>query len=303
MREKIKVALAQISCKQGDKEENIRKIEENVRKARQKGADLVVFPELSCTGYAIKDQISELAETIPGPSTRVLEELARETETHIVFGIPELGIEKPKKFYNAAVLVGPQGFIGKYRKTYIPSSEFERDYHPGNQAAVFETELGKIGLIVCYDVFFPEVTRLARLKGAQLIVCISASPECDEGSPIESRPFLETFTAARAMENTAFMAYVNLAGVEDELRFWGGSRLIRPNGKVQVRAKYDEEDLVVGEINYADIEPVEKWVPVIKELRNEIFDELKATARARENANRSSVGQSGGERDPARPEE
>jgi len=274
VKEKIKVALAQISCKRGDKAENIRKIESRVTKAKQQGADLVIFPELSLTGYTMRDQIYELAETIPGHSTTVLEKIAKKTGAYIVFGMPELSEKTQATVYNAAVLVGPDGFIGKYRKMYLPThSVFEekRYYRPGYQTAVFETELGKIGLIICYDIFFPEVSRLTRLKGAQLIVFISASPAT-------RRTFFETLTAARAIENTAFLAYVNLVGIEDGLQFWGGSRLIGPNGKALIEAKYDEEDLVIGEINYADIRPIEAFVPILKDLRPELFEKLKETA-------------------------
>ena len=80
------------------------------------------------------------------------------------------------------------------------------------------------------------------------------------------------------MENTTFLAYVNLVGIEDGLQFWGGSRLVGPNGKTLVQAKYDEEDMVVGEINYADIRPTETFVPILKDLRPELFDKLKETA-------------------------
>jgi len=274
MKEKIKIALAQISCKRGDKAENTRKIEREVTKAKQQGAELVIFPELSLTGYTMRDQIYELAETIPGHSTTVIEKLAKKTGTYIVFGMPELSEKTQATIYNTAVLVSPDGFIGKYRKMYLPThSVFEekRYFRPGYQTPVFETELGKMGLIICYDIFFPEVSRLARLKGAELIVCISASPAT-------RKAFFETLTAARAIENTAFLAYVNLVGIEDGLQFWGGSRLIGPNGKALIEAKYDEEDLVIGEIHYADTRPTETFVPMLKDLRPELFDKLKETA-------------------------
>ena len=274
MKEKIKIALAQMSCKREDKAENLTKIEKTVIKAKKQAADLVIFPELSLTGYVVRDQIYELAETIPGPSTKVIENIAKKTKAHIVFGMPELSEKTQATIYNAAVLVGPEGFIGKYRKMYLPThSVFEekRYFRPGHQAAVFDTELGKIGLIICYDIFFPEVSRLTRLKGAQMIVCISASPAV-------RRAFFETLTVARAIENTAFLAYVNLVGIEDGLQFWGGSRLVGPNGKVLVQAKYDDEDLVMCDVDYADIRPVETFVPTLRDLRPELFDELKSQA-------------------------
>ena len=274
MKEKIKLALAQISCKQGNKTDNIKKIEKIVTKAKSQAAELVIFPELSLTGYVVRDQIYELAETIPGPSTNILENIARKTKTHIVFGMPEVSEKTHATLYNTAVLVGPKGFIGKYRKMYLPThSVFEekRYFRPGYQTVAFDTELGKIGLIICYDIFFPEVSRLTRLEGAQLIVCISASPAV-------RRMFFETLTVARAMENAAFLAYVNLVGIEDGLQFWGGSRLIGPQGKILAKAKYDEEDLVIGEVDYADIRPVEAFVPTLKDIRPELFDKLKESA-------------------------
>jgi predicted amidohydrolase len=274
MKEKFKVALAQISCKQGDKAENIRKIERNVTQAKKQGAELVIFPELSLTGYTLRDRVYELAETIPGRSIGILEKMAKKARVHLVAGMPELSEKTQATIYNTAVLIGPSGSIGKYRKMYLPThSVFEekRYFRPGYQTAAFDTELGKIGLTICYDVFFPEVSRLTRLKGAQLIVCISASPAV-------RRAFFETLTAARAIENTTFLAYVNLVGIEDGLQFWGGSRLIGPNGKTIVKAKYDEEDLVIGEVDYADINPVETFVPTLRDLRPELFDKLKEHA-------------------------
>lgn len=274
MREKFKVALAQIKCKREDKTQNMKKIEKVATRARQRGAELVIFPELSLTGYVVRDQIYELAENVPGLSTKAVESLAKKTKMHIVFGMPELSEKTQATIYNTAVLVGPTGFIGKYRKMHLPThSVFEekRYFRPGYQTAAFDTELGRIGLIICYDIYFPEITRLTRLKGAQLIVCISASPAV-------RRTFFETLTMARAIENTAFLAFVNLVGVQDGLEFWGGSRLVGPNGKVLAQAKYNEEDLVICDVDYADIKPIETFVPTLKDLRPELFDELKRHA-------------------------
>jgi predicted amidohydrolase len=235
---------------------------------------MIIFPELSLTGYVVRDQIYELAEPVPGPSTRILARIAQKAETHVIFGMPELSKGTQATIHNTAVLVGPKGYVGKYRKMYLPThSVFEekRYFRPGHEAAVFDTQLGKIGLIICYDIFFPEVTRLTRLMKAQLIVCISASPAI-------RRSFFETLTSARAVENTAFLAFVNLVGIEDGLQFWGGSRLIGPQGKILAKAKYDEEDLVIGEVDYTDIRSVETFVPTLRDLRPELFDKLKEGA-------------------------
>jgi len=271
----INVALAQISCKVADKKHNLNVMRKNIRQARDRDANLVVFPELALTGYMCRDLVYELAEPIPeGPSIRRLEEVTKKEDIHVIFGMLERSGKARATIYNTAVLLGPSGFIGKYRKMHLPThSAFEekRYFRLGYQAPVFETDIGRLGLIICYDVFFPEITRLLRLKGAQLIVCISASPAV-------RRKFFETLTVARAIENTAYLVYVNLVGVEDGLQFWGGSRIVAPNGKIISQAKYDEEDLVTERIDYADLERTEAFVPTLRDLRPELFDFLKEQA-------------------------
>jgi len=271
MKDKIKLALCQISSKRENKDANLQKIETLTKRAKQEGVDLVVFPEMSLTGYVLHDQVYGLAETIPGPSVKRVEELAKKAEMHIIFGMPELCEKAQATIYNTAVLVGPKGLIGKYRKMYLPThSVFEekRYFRPGYEPAAFQTDLGNIGLTICYDVFFPEVFRLPRLKGAQLIVCISASPAVRS-------TYFEILTAARALENTAYLAYVNLSGMEDGLQFWGGSRLVSPTGDVLAKAKYDEEDFLICEVDYADLRTAETFIPTLRDLRPELFDKLK----------------------------
>jgi len=271
MKERIALALAQMSSKREDKKENLKRIEELTIKAKGQKAELAIFPELCLTGYVLRDQIYELAETIPGPSTEQVETLARKTGMHIIFGMPELSKRTKATLYNTAVFVGPKGIIGKYRKMYLPNhSVFEekRYFRPGYQTASFTTPLGDIGLCICYDLFFPEVTRLTRLAGAKLIVCISASPSV-------RKSYFEILTAARALENTAYIAYVNLVGVQDGLQFWGGSRLVSPTGDTIAQAKYDEEDFVLCEIDFNEIRPAEAFIPTLKDLRPELFDKLK----------------------------
>ena len=274
MLKEINVALAQISCEVGDKNHNINKMRQKVEEAKKRDANIIIFPELSLTGYLTRDLTYELAEPIPGPSVKLLEETAKKENIHIIFGMLERSEKARAAIYNTAVLLSPKGFIGKYRKMYLPThSVFEekRYFRLGYQAPVFETKIGKLGLIICYDVFFPETSRLLRLKGAQFIICISASPA-------RRQRFFEVLTTARAIENTVFLAYVNLVGVENGLQFWGGSRIIAPSGSIITQAKYDEEDLVTGSIDYADLERTEAFVPTLRDLRPELFSSLKEQA-------------------------
>jgi predicted amidohydrolase len=275
MPDKVTVALGQISCKVGDKEHNIETMKKVIRQAKKKKADLIAFPELALTGYVVRDRAYELAEPIPnGPSVQLLEEIAKKEDVHIILGMIEKSAKASALLHNTAVLIGPHGYIGKYEKMYLPThSVFEekRYFRPGYQTPVFETSIGKLGMIICYDVYFPEVTRLLTLKGAKLVVCISASPSVRKG-------FFETLTAARAIENTVFLAFVNLAGIEDGLQFWGGSRIIAPSGGLISQAKYDEDDLIAATISYSDLTRVQAWVPTLRDLRPEIFNSLRQEA-------------------------
>ncbi len=274
MPKKVNVALAQISCKVGDKNYNLRKIKRYIKQAKKKHAELIVFPELALTGYTCRDLVYELAEPIPGPSVHQLEAIAKKENMHIVLGMLEKSGKAQAVLYNTAVLISPEGFIGRYQKMHLPThSVFEekRYFRGGYQTPVFDTSIGKLGLIICYDVFFPEITRLLRLKGAQLVICISASPSVRRG-------FFEVLTTARALENTMFLAYVNLVGIEDGLQFWGGSRMIAPSGKIIAQAKYDEEDMIVMEIDYSDMARVGVFVPMLRDLRPELFDSLRQQA-------------------------
>jgi predicted amidohydrolase len=276
MTQNVTIALAQIASRVADKEYNIKLMEKKIKGASQKNADLVIFPELALTGYLCRDLLYELAEPLPkGPSVQRIEKIAERENVHVAFGMIEQSEKVSAVLYNTAVLVGPSGFLGKYRKMHLPThSMFEekRYFRPGFEIPAFKTSLGKIGMIICYDVYFPELTRILKLKGAQLIICISASPSTRRG-------FFEALTVARAIENTVFLAFTNLVGIEDGLQFWGGSRLVAPSGNVIAQAKYDEEDSVVAKIDYADMKRIEAFVPALRDLRPELFDEMKREAQ------------------------
>jgi predicted amidohydrolase len=258
----------------GDKNYNLGKIKRYIKQAKKKHAELIVFPELALTGYTCRDLVYELAEPIPGPSVHQLEAIAKKENMYIILGMLEKSNKAQAVLYNTAVLISPEGFIGRYQKMHLPThSVFEekRYFRGGYQTPIFDTSMGKLGLIICYDVFFPEITRLLRLKGAQLVICISASPSVRRG-------FFEVLTKARALENTVFLAYVNLVGIEDGLQFWGGSRMIGPSGRILAQAKYDEEDMVVTNIDYSDMDRIGVFVPMLRDLRPELYDSLKEQA-------------------------
>lgn len=265
---KVKIALAQMTPTLEDKEKNLQKMDKIITEAANQEAQLVIFPELILTGYSCRDQYYSLAESIPGNSVKRIERNANKNNIHIIFGMVEEAGEG--LLYNTSVMVGPKGYIGKYRKKYLPTHlvfEEKKYFRQGYETQILETEIGKIGLMICYDIYFPEIARQLTLMGSQLIVCISASPATRKG-------YFETFISSRAMENTVFLAYVNLVGIEDGLIFWGGSRIVGPDGAIITKAKYDEEDLAIAKIDYSDIKASRIAAPVLRDLRPEIYDEL-----------------------------
>ena len=270
----VSLLLAQTGPKLGNKERNLKQISEQASKARRKNVDLLIFPELHLTGYTMRDEVSHLAEPIPGPSTRKVETIAREHRVHVIFGMPEES-EVKGVIHNTAVFVGPKGLIGKYRKIHLPThSVFEerRYYRPGQDASVFKTDIGIIGLNICYDLYFPELTRLQALQGAELVVCISASPGL-------RRRFFEGFCLSRAMENAVYLAYVNRVGVEEGLQFWGGSRVIAPNGSVLAQCKYDVEEFQICKVDLGEVSRARAFIPTIKDLEPGLFDQLRTKSR------------------------
>ena len=270
----VNLLLAQTGPKLGNKERNLKQVSEQASKARKKNIDLLIFPELHLTGYTMRDEVYHLAESIPGPSTRKVETLAREHGVHVVFGMPEES-EVKGVIHNTAVFVGPKGLVGKYRKIHLPThSVFEerRYYRPGQEASVFKTDIGTIGLNICYDLYFPELTRLQALQGAELVVCISASPGL-------RRRFFEGFCLSRAMENALYLAYVNRVGIEEGLQFWGGSRVIGPNGSVLAQCKYDVEEFQICKVDLSEVSRARAFIPTIKDLEPGLFDQLRTKSR------------------------
>ncbi|RLE78252.1 MAG: carbon-nitrogen hydrolase family protein [Thermoprotei archaeon] len=267
-----RIGLAQIKNIPASKKKNIKKIEKILLKAAKNECDLVVFPELSITGYVLKDLVYSLAEEIPGPSTEKIQSLARDYGIYVIAGLPER--EERNLIYNSAVLVGPEGLLGIYRKKHLPTYglfEEGRYFAPWRKdIKVFETPVGKIGILICFDLFFPELARTLAVKGAEMIVVLSAAPDI-------SKPFFETFVHARALENTTFVAYVNMVGFYDGIGFFGGSHVRGPLGQLIARAKLYEEDLVIADIDYSSLIYARSIRPILKDLRE---DDVKYLYRA-----------------------
>jgi len=271
---KVVVSLAQVTCQLHDKEGNLKRMRDIVRKTKGK---IVVFPELNLTGYMPRDDLFRQAETAASPMLRAIVRLAKDTKKDIVFGAPMRDEHLPGLVYNSCLLAAGTGRLYRYDKMYLPTfGPFEERvfFAEGKDVVVAEGKHAKIGLTICYDMFFPELAKLETLLGAQLLVNISAAPTT-------SRPFFRRVMPGRAVENAIFMAYCNMVGVHGSLVFGGGSVLYGTRGEEIARGKDLEEDIVEAEIDLSDIDVSRRFRPTVRDTRVEILDEIGTLLRTR----------------------
>jgi predicted amidohydrolase len=264
----LKLALAQLSPVLGDKEKNLDMMENVVKNSE---SDLVMFGELFLTGYMCRDNLTKHAEPLDGVSVNAIAKMAKEHDTHIVFGMPERSKEVQGQIFNSAVLVYPDERVERYRKLHLANfGPFEEHLYfaRGSELPVFDTDIGKIGMLICFDCFFPELSKIYALKGADVLVCISASPS-------STRIFFEKVIVARAIENTLFFTYTNLVGTELNMVFWGGNTVIGPRGDEKAKGEYFKEGIVTSEIDLKELNVAREFRPTIRETRIELFNELK----------------------------
>ncbi|MFZ3137931.1 MAG: nitrilase-related carbon-nitrogen hydrolase [Thermodesulfovibrionales bacterium] len=237
----MKAGFYQFNPAFGKKEENLKKVFSAITDA---DADLLVLPEFFATGYQFvsQEEVSELSESIPnGDTTERLSELSRQKGIYLVAGLPE---RDGDRFFNSAVLSGPDGFIGVYRKTHLFFEE-KLYFSPGDTGfKVWDTKVGRIGIMICFDWFFPEAMRALALMGADIITHPSnlVLPYCPAAMPI------------RCLENRVFAVTANRIGEENRkagqsLRFIGQSQITTPEGKIVMRAPGNDEALLIAEIN------------------------------------------------------
>jgi 5-aminopentanamidase len=239
----IRVAGAQMNPRLADVPGNLARCLELLDVAVKAGADLVVFPEAALTGYVYQslEEAIPLAEPIPGPSTDAIGDACRHLGVHAVVGLLE---SDAGAYYNASALIGPAGLIGRYRKLHLPYLGVDRFLSPGNlPPKVHETDLGRIGLSICYDLDFPEYSRVLALMGAQIIVTVTNWPDDIEFVP-------DHIVQTRARENVVNHIAVNRAGVERGVTFIGRSKVVDTMGTTLVEGNHFSEDLI-----FADIDP------------------------------------------------
>lgn len=270
---KVSVTLAQVTCQLHDKAGNLKRMRSVVERAKGK---IVVFPELNLTGYLPRDDLFGQAETIVGPTIRSVQKLAKDSRKDIVFGCPMKDERVPGLVYNSCLLATGNGRLYRYDKMYLPTfGPFEEKvfFAEGRDVVVGEGMHAKIGLAVCYDMFFPELAKLETLLGAQLLINISAAPTT-------SLPSFKRVMPARAVENAIFLAYCNMVGVHGSLVFGGGSALYSPRGEELAVGQSLEEDIVEAEVDLSDIDVARRFRPTVRDTRVEILDEIGTVLRS-----------------------
>ncbi len=270
---KVPVTLAQVTCQLHDKAGNLRRMKSIVRNTKGK---IVIFPELSLTGYLPRDDLFGQAETVVGPTVTSVLKLAKETRKDIVFGCPMKDERVPGLVYNSCLLATGEGRLHRYDKMYLPTfGPFEERvfFAEGKDVVVGEGRHAKIGLTICYDMFFPELAKLETLLGAQLLVNISAAPTT-------SLPFFRRVMPGRAVENAIYLAYCNMVGVHGSLVFGGGSVVYGPRGEELATGRSLEEDIVETEVDLSDIDVARRFRPTVRDTRVEILDEIGAVLRS-----------------------
>ncbi len=268
-----RIALAQTTSILGDVERNVTRHVEIAERALSQKADAVIFPELSLSGYTVRDLNFECAVNRDSEVLKPLRTLSKKIS--IIAGAVEA--DDRGAVYNTALLFENGDVRHIHRKVYPPTYgifEERRYFTSGRAAAVFNSErLGSIGLLVCEDLWHPSLPYIEAMSGAQLIITIAASPtrlDSGEDAVHSSTPEIYTINrehhAAYARLLGCYIAFVNRVGVEDGVNFWGGSEVVGPSGETISRAKFFDEDLIV-----VDIDP--SYVRQARQLSRHFLDE------------------------------
>jgi len=289
VRQKLPVAMIQMCCA-ADPQVNLRHALEMTRKAAQNGAKLICLPELFQSRYFCQSQDSAhfaLAEAVPGPATEAFAALAAEFDTSIVISLFE---RRTAGLYHntAAVLDGRKGYAGKYRKMHIPDDPryYEKYYFtPGDLGFQgFSTDAAKLGVLICWDQWYPEAARLTALKGAEILIyptAIGWHPEEKARLGERQHAAWETAQRAHAIANGCFVLAINRSGFEPDpaseggIEFWGQSFVADPSGQIVAKAAAAEEEILIVEADLDALETQRTHWPFFRDRRIDAYGDLQ----------------------------
>jgi predicted amidohydrolase len=267
---KLKLALAQINTRLGDIEANLAKHLELIEEARTIGTDLLVFPELSLTGYVLQDLATAVAHrpTADDPIFRPLLEASRQIDLVVGF----VDEDRRHRFFIAAAYLSQGQVLHVHHKVYLPTYglfDEGRFFAWGDAVQAFETRFGRLGILICEDFWHASPPYLLWLDGAEVMLFTSASPGrgLTDEPQLESARWVEHINRAYASLFTTFVVHANRVGFEDGLNFWGGSTAFDPNGELIVKAPYHQEALTLAEIDLNQLHRTRARLPLLRDER------------------------------------
>jgi N-carbamoylputrescine amidase len=281
---RIKIACIQMQPVIGRVETNVAHSLTLISRAAELGARLIVLPELSNTGYVFKSREEAFAVAQPVPGGRTVEiwcEIAAQHQLHLVAGICE---RDGDKLFNSAVLIGPSGYIGTFRKVHLWNEE-NLYFEPGDRGfPVFHTAIGRIGMAICYDGWFPETYRLAALQGAD-IVCVPTNWVPIPGQAEGREAMANILAMAAAHSNSIYIACADRVGTERGQPFEGQSLIVSFTGwPVAGPASRDKEEILIAEVALGEARRARNWNAfnqVLRDRRSDLYDEMLGSGAKR----------------------
>ncbi len=255
-------------------EANLEKIIARTEEAAAAKAEVVLFPECALSGYALTaDEAHSVAEPIPGPSIERLVNASKSNRIIIAVGIIEKGPDD--RIFNACALLGPDGVLGVYRKTHLPFLGVDRFLAPGDElAGPFETTAGRLGILICYDLRFPEAPRVLTLAGAQVLLISTAWPQA-------ATLYSDHAARTRSAENGIYLVAANHVGQERSTRYLGRSVITGPDGELLAEASPDSETILYADIDLSRSDekrriniPGEYELDLVADRRPELYTDL-----------------------------
>jgi predicted amidohydrolase len=266
----LKVALVQMDTRLGDLRANLEQHLETIGRARQQGADLVVFPELSLTGYLLQDLTPTVAFR-PSPEEPIFAALLKASQDiDLLVGFVE--VDRRQRLFNAAAYLSQGELVHLHRKVYLPTYglfDEGRFFAWGDQVRAFDTRFGRFGALICEDFWHAAPPYLLWLDGADVLLFISASPGrgLNQEPALESARWVERINQAYASLFTAFVCNTGRVGYEDGLNFWGGATAFDPEGRLICKGPYHEPALVLAELDLDQLRRSRARLPVLRDER------------------------------------
>lgn len=257
--------LAQIKPKLGCVADNLALIEERIEEAKKAGAGLIVFPELALTGYFLKDLVPEVARPLDSPEIRRLVELSRDIS--IAVGFVEESADY--RFFNSALYLEDGAIRHLHRKVYLPTYglfDEQRYLARGERLRAFDTRFGRMGMLICEDMWHLSASYILAMDGATTLICLSSSPSRGiEGDTLGSANAWQRVTATTAMFLNCRVLYCNRVGYEDGVNFWGGSEYVAPSGESMMRGNLLAEDTVNAKVDEGALRRERIFSPMLRD--------------------------------------